>query len=106
MRLTDKTRKVIDAMEAKGYVWLSHLDMNTQMRFRNLTRRGFDNFIKVEGPGKNGLTFLTKEVVDIIKCGENKNGKRATMFEQLQIAKNRIAELEKENAELKERFKK
>lgn len=104
MRISDKTRQVIDKMEAEGYLWLSHLDVNTQMRFRNMTRKGFDKFIKVEGPGKKGLTFLTKEVVDIIQFGATASGKRATAYEQLDYAKKRIAELEAENASLKQKL--
>ncbi len=102
MRLTDKTRALIDSMEKKGYVWLSHLDINTQMRFRNMTKKGFNEYVKVSGPGKNGLTFLTKEVADIVKCGGNKNGKRTSMFDQLRVCKKRIAELEAENKLLRE----
>nr|DAH56618.1 MAG TPA: hypothetical protein [Caudoviricetes sp.] len=94
MRLSDKSKETIKEMEAKGYVWLSHLDVNTQMRFRNMTRKGFDKYVKIDGPGKSGLTFLTKEVADIIQCGASKDGRRATVYEQLEFAKNRIAELE------------
>lgn len=101
MRLTDKTRDRIAEMEAKGYVWLSHLDVNTQVRFRNMTRKGFDKFVKIEGPGKSGLTFLTKEVASIIQCGGATNGKRKTAYEQIEHLKNRIAELEAENIMLR-----
>lgn len=100
MRLNDKTRNAIKEMEDQGYVWLSHLDTNTQMRFRNMTRKGFDKYVKIAGPGKNGLTFLTKEVAEAIKCGANKDGKRMTMFEQVRYFKDRVAVLEKRIEEL------
>lgn len=101
MRLSNKTRAVIEQMEKQGYIWLSHLDTNSQMRFRNLTRKGFDKFIKVAGPGKNGLTFLTKEVADFVVCGGASQGKRKTAFEQISCLKEQVAKLEAENESLR-----
>lgn len=106
MRISEKSKQVIIDMEAKGYVWLSHLDVNSQMRFRNLTRAGFTNFIKLEGQGKTGLTFISPEIVEILKSGETRNGKRASAYIQLAEAKKRIAVLEKEKSDLQEKVRK
>lgn len=104
MRISKEIENKIKGMEDKGYVWLSHLDINAQVRFRNMVKYGFKDFVKVSGVGKNGLTFLTKEVADMLTVAANKGGKRMTAYEQLREYKQRIATLERENKQLKERL--
>ena len=62
MRLSEKHRQVLESREAEGYVWLSHLTLRAQMRFRDRRKRGFSKFVK-----EDGLTFLTKEVAEYLE---------------------------------------
>lgn len=97
MRLSERHRYVIEEMEKDGYVWLSHLSVNAQMRFRNKTKKGFDGYIKVEG-----LTFLTRRVADAISCGTKKpNEPRLTYKQQVEVLERKLVELEKELYQLK-----
>ena len=97
MRLSDRTKEIIEKMEKDGYVWLSHMPVNAQMRFRNRTKTGFKGFIKVEG-----LTFLTRRVADLFITGtKERDRKRLTFKEQIEWLENQLIELEKENYQLK-----
>ena len=97
MRLSDRARYIIKEMEADGYVWLSHMPVNAQMRFRNRTRVGFDGYIKVEG-----LTFLTRRVADLLISGtKERDRKKLTFKEQIVWLEKQLIELEKENYALK-----
>ena len=92
MRLSDKHKRVVEEMEASGYVWLSHLSTNAVMRFRYKTAQGFKGFIKVEG-----LTFLTKRVAEAIEYGsKGKNEKRMTYKEQVKMLEKQLVETERE----------
>lgn len=89
MRIGPRNRAIIEGMERAGYVWLTHLGRNAQMRFRNRTRTGFDCFIKI-----NGLTFLTKRIAAMMEKGtKTEDEKRMTYKEQ-------VLELEKELYEM------
>lgn len=102
MNLSDKHRKIIDRMEADGYIWLSHMNINAQQRFRNMTRKGFKGYVKIGGEGtKSGLTFLTKSVANVISFGSASNAKPLRKFEQLELAIQKIADLEAEIYRLK-----
>lgn len=98
MRLSDRHRRIVEEMESDGYVWLSHMSVNAQMRFRNKTRKGFKGFVKIEG-----LTFLTKRVADTISSGTSKNRaeKRLSYREQIALMEERLVELEAELYRLK-----
>lgn len=97
MRLSDRHREIISKMEADGYVWLSHMPVNAQMRFRNRTKNGFKGYIKVEG-----LTFLTMRVAEAIKLGSRtKSQPRVPLGKQLEEMEKRLVELEAENYILK-----
>lgn len=100
MRLSSKHRKKIAEMEASGYVWLSHMPVNAQMRFRNRTRAGFTGFIK-----EDGLTFLTREVARAIEIGtKRKNAPKMTLTEQVKYLTSRLAERERYIKELENRL--
>lgn len=98
MRLSDRHRRIVEEMEADGYVWLSHLSVNAQMRFRNKTRKGFKGFLKVEG-----LTFMTSRVAEMIEngCKPKEAQRRLTYREQIAIMEKRLVELEAEVYRLK-----
>lgn len=90
MRLSKFHLKVIEEMKDKGYVWLSNMHVNAQMRFRNKTRKGFDKYIK-----EAGLTFLTKEVAKAFELGTKKENKpRLTLVEQVDYLINKLADRE------------
>lgn len=97
MRLSERKKYIIDEMEKDGYVWLSHLNVNAQMRFRNKTKIGFKGYIKVEG-----LTFLTRRVADSLTLGtKERDRKRLTYKEQIEWLENQLIDLEKELYQLK-----
>lgn len=90
MRLSEKHHQAIAEMESKGYVWLSNMDVNAQMRFRNRTRAGFTGYTKVLG-----LTFLAKEVADAIAIGtKRKTGPKYTLTQQVEYLQDRLADRE------------
>lgn len=100
MRLSSKHRKKIAEMEASGYVWLSHMNVNAQMRFRNRTRKGFSGFIK-----EDGLTFLTREVARAFEIGtKRKSGPKMTLTEQVHFLTTRLAAREQYIKELESRL--
>lgn len=93
MRLSKRHYKIIDVMKKGGYIWLSDLHINAQMRFRNRTRKGFDNFLKVEG-----LTFLTKELAESFSVGVKQGSRpRLTLTRQVERLQDKVASLEREN---------
>lgn len=97
MRLSKQHLSLIERMEGKGYVWLSHLTTRAQMRFRDRTRRGYSNFIK-----KNGLTFLTKEVAEFLESTSRERGQpRVKVTEKLQLAEDKLYQLSAENEALR-----
>lgn len=97
MRLSSRHRLIIEEVERDGYVWLSHLPINAQMRFRNMTRGGYDGFTKIEG-----LTFLTKRVAESIVDGTKSEGKkRLTLPMQVRKLESQLIELEAELYRLK-----
>ena len=90
MRLSKAHRDKIASMEAKGYVWLSNMDVNAQMRFRNRTRKGFDKYIK-----ELGLTFLPAEVAEAISVGvKRKDKSKLTLTQQVEYLQDKLAERE------------
>lgn len=90
MRLSQKHRDKIVEMEEKGYVWLSHMDINAQMRFRNRTRKGFSSYIK-----ELGLTFLPAEVAEAISVGVKRKDKpKLTLTQQVNYLQDKLAERE------------
>ena len=92
MRLSKEHYRVINEMEAAGYVWLSNLSANAIMRFRYKTQHGFKGFIKV-----NGLTFLTKRVARIMEAGSKAFGRRRLTFkEQIILLERQLAEVEQQ----------
>lgn len=101
MRLSEEHRKKIEEMELKGYVWLSHMHVNAQMRFRNRTRAGFKGYVKVMG-----LTFLAAEVAKAITLG-TKNGKepKMTLTQQVEYLQDKLAEREAVVMDLEERLR-
>lgn len=99
MRLSEGHYEIIKEMKKAGYVWLSDMHVNAQMRFRNRTRKGFDKFVKVEG-----LTFLTKDVAEALSVGVKRGSKkRLTLTEQVERLTEKVAKLELENKILKEK---
>lgn len=96
MRLSDKHKVIVDQMERDGYVWLSHLAVTAQMRFRSKVKKGFRGFIVIEN-----LTFLTKRVAESISAGTNAKGTRLTLGQQVEMLENQLVELEFENYRLK-----
>lgn len=100
MRLSQKHREKIKEMEAKGYVWLSHMDINAQMRFRNRTRKGFKGYVK-----ELGLTFLPAEVAEAISIGVKRKDKpKLTLTQQVYYLQDKLAERELYIKELEERL--
>ena len=100
MRLSQKHRDKIAEMEAKGYVWLSHMNINAQMRFRNRTRKGFRGYVK-----ELGLTFLPAEVAEAISVGVKRKGKpRLTLTQQVEYLQDKLAERELYIKELERRL--
>lgn len=100
MRLSQKHREKIKEMEEKGYVWLSHMDINAQMRFRNRTRKGFKGYVKVLG-----LTFLPAEVAEAISIGVKRKDKpKLTLTQQVEYLQDKLAERELYIKELEERL--
>lgn len=98
MRLSEKHRQKIVEMESKGYVWLSNMNRNAQMRFRNRTRKGFKGFVK-----EMGLTFLPAEVAEAITIGtKRKEGPKYTLTQQVNYLTNKLAERELYIKELEE----
>lgn len=96
MRLSAAHKTIITQMESEGYVWLSHMPVNAQMRFRNRTRAGFKQYVKREG-----LTFLTHEVADLLSMGTKRASKpRIPCNEQLDIAMRKLHELSLRNMRL------
>ncbi len=90
MRLSQKHRDKIVEMESKGYVWLSHMHINAQMRFRNRTRKGFKRFVK-----EMGLTFLPAEVAEAISVGTKRPKKpKLTLTQQVNYLQDKLAERE------------
>lgn len=97
MRLSDKHRAIVADMERDGYVWLSHLPVTAQMRFRSKVKKGFKGFIVIES-----LTFLTKRVADCIVAGTIANGgQRLPLGKQLEMMEEQLVALEFENYRLK-----
>ena len=97
MRLSDKHRAIVADMERGGYVWLSHLPVTAQMRFRSKVKKGFKGFIVIEN-----LTFLTKRVADYIVAGTIANGgQRLPLGKQLEMMEEQLVALEFENYRLK-----
>lgn len=97
MRLSSEHRRIVKVMESSGYVWLTHLTPNAQMRFRNKTRAGFDGYIKIKG-----LTFFTKRVANYLEKSTSAPGrKRLTYKEQVAFLEKELIALEKENYQLK-----
>ena len=97
MRLSNRHRTMIEEVERDGYVWLSHLPINAQMRFRYMTRTGYDGFLKIEG-----LTFLTKRVAESISDGTKDRGKkRLNLSLQVKKLEQHLIELEAEVYRLK-----
>lgn len=92
MRLSSRHREIIEKVEADGYVWLSHLSVNAQMRFRNKVKKGFKGFMKVEQ-----LTFLTPRVADMIRRGAmEKDAPRLSKKDQFEFLEEELVKLEKE----------
>lgn len=90
MRLSQKHRDKIAMMEEKGFVWLSNMDINAQMRFRNRTRKGFRGYIK-----ELGLTFLPAEVAEAISVGVKRKDKpKLTLTQQVEYLQDKLAERE------------
>lgn len=90
MRLSQAHRDKIKEMESKGYVWLSNMHVNAQMRFRNRTRAGFKGFVKVMN-----LTFLPKEIAEAISLGTSTPSKpKMTLTEQINYLQDKLAERE------------
>lgn len=90
MRLSKEHRDKIIEMESKGYVWLSNMDINAQMRFRNRTRKGFRGYIK-----ELGLTFLPAEVAEAISIGVKRKDKpKLTLTQQVEYLQDKLAERE------------
>ena len=90
MRLSQAHRDKIVEMENNGYVWLSNMHVNAQMRFRNRTRKGFKGFVK-----EMGLTFLPEEVAKAISIGAKKKNKpRYTLTQQVEYLQDKLAERE------------
>lgn len=97
MRLSDKHRAIVAEMERDGYVWLSHLAVTAQMRFRAKVKKGFKGYIVIDN-----LTFLTRRVADAIVVGTVANGgERLTLGQQVQWLEERLVELEAENYRLR-----
>ncbi len=92
MRLSDRHRTIVEQMEKDGYVWLSHLPVTAQMRFRSKVKKGFKGFVIIEN-----LTFLTKRVADFIVKGTiANNGVRLTLSDQVRLLEDQLVELESE----------
>ena len=90
MRLSQKHRDKIVEMEEKGFVWLSNMDINAQMRFRNRTRKGFKGYVK-----ELGLTFLPAEVAEAISVGvKRKHKSKLTLTQQVNYLQDKLAERE------------
>ena len=90
MRLSQKHRDKIVEMEEKGFVWLSNMDINAQMRFRNRTRKGFKGYVK-----ELGLTFLPAEVAEAISIGVKRKDKpKLTLTQQVEYLQDKLAERE------------
>lgn len=100
MRLSKMHRQKIAEMESKGYVWLSHMNRNAQMRFRNKTRKGFKGFVK-----EMGLTFLPAEVAEAITIGtKRKEGPKYTLTQQVEYLTAKLAERELYIKELEDKL--
>lgn len=92
MRISDKHRAVINDMEKDGYVWLSHMPVTAQMRFRSRVKKGFKGYLVIEN-----LTFLTKRVAEAMVVGTVANGgKRLPLGQQVRWLEDRLVELEAE----------
>lgn len=92
MKLNAKRKQIINQAEADGYVWLSHLSHNAVMRFRYKTKRGFKEYVKIDG-----LTFLTKELAKAIESGtKSKTKPRMTYVQQVAYLEKALAKLELE----------
>ena len=90
MRLSKAHRQKIVDMEAKGFVWLSNMNINAQMRFRNRTRKGFRGYVK-----EMGLTFLPAEVAEAISVGVKRKDKpKLTLTQQVKYLQDKLAERE------------
>lgn len=97
MRIGKRHKQIIKQMECDGYIWLSHLHINAQMRFRNRRRAGFEHYFKLEG-----LVFLTKRIAEALSRGcKTPDTPRLTFKEQIVELENELIELEKEVYDLR-----